>query len=134
MSIEPTRAFNHLVPPHLDDPYPLFAELRREAPVVFNPSFGMWVVSRHEDVSAVVKDPVRFSSAQVLAPLQEPSPALLAILGEDGSGVYPLLSSDPPAHTRVRGLVSKAFAGPRLAATMEPFVREITRELAGALE
>lgn len=134
MSIEPTRAFNHLVPPHLDDPYPLFQELRREAPVVFNPSFGMWFVSRHEDVAAVLKDPARFSSAQVLAPLQELTPALLAILGEDRSGVYPLLSSDPPAHTRVRGLVSKAFAGPRLATTMEPFVHEVTSELVTGLE
>jgi cytochrome P450 len=134
MSIEPTRAFNHLVPPHLNDPYPLFEELRREAPVVFNPTFGMWFVSRHEDVAAVVKDPVRFSSAQVLAPVQEPSPALLAILGKDQSCVYPLLSSDPPVHTRVRGLVSKAFAGPRVTATMEPFVREVTSELMGGLE
>ncbi|WP_437331602.1 cytochrome P450 [Sorangium sp. So ce394] len=134
MSIETTRAFNHLVSPHLEDPYPLFEELRREAPVVFNPTFGMWFVSRHEDVAAVVKDPVRFSSAQVLAPLQEPSPALLAILGKDRSGVYPLLSSDPPVHTRVRSLVSKALAGPRLAARMEPFIRAITSELVGGLE
>lgn len=134
MSTEPTRAFNHLIPPHLDDPYPLFAELRREAPVAFNPTFGMWFVSRHDDVAAIVKDPVRFSSAQVLAPLQELTPALQTILGRDGSGVYPLLSSDPPVHTRVRGLVSKAFTGPRLAATMEPFVREVTNELVSALE
>lgn len=128
MTPSTTRAFNHLVSPHLEEPYPLYDELRREAPVVFNPTFGMWFVSRFEDVVAVLKDPLRFSSAQVLAPIQEPSAELLAILGDDRSGVYPLLSSDPPAHTRVRSLVSKAFAAQRLAA-LGPFIRATTNEL-----
>lgn len=128
MSSSTTRAFNHLVSPHLEDPYPLFAELRREAPVVHNPVFDLWFISRHEDVVTVLKDPVRFSSAHVLSPLQEPTAEILEILGDDRDGLYPLLSSDPPAHTRVRSLVSKAFTPQRLAA-LEPFIRALTTEL-----
>ena len=128
MSSSTTRAFNHLVSPHLEDPYPLFDELRREAPVAHNPIFDLWFISRHEDVVTVLKDPVRFSSAHVLSPLQEPTPEILEILGDDRDGLYPLLSSDPPAHTRVRSLVSKAFTPQRLAA-LEPFIRALTSEL-----
>jgi len=132
MSSSTTRAFNHLVSPHLEDPYPLFEALRREAPVAHNPIFDLWFISRHEDVVTVLKDPVRFSSAHVLSPLQEPTAEILEILGDDRDGLYPLLSSDPPAHTRVRGLVSKAFTPQRLAA-LEPFIRALTSELADGL-
>lgn len=123
-----TRPFNHLISPHLEDPYPIFAELRRDAPVAYNPIFDLWFVSRHDDIVAVLKDPARFSSAHVLSPIQEPTPEVTAILGNDHRGVYPLLSSDPPVHTRVRGLVSKAFAPQRLAA-LEPAIRSITNDL-----
>lgn len=124
----PTRPFNHLVPPHLENPYPLFAELRREAPVVHNPIFDLWIVSRHDDVVSVLKDPARFSSADVLAPILPPTAEVLEILGNDHRGVYPLLSSDPPTHTRVRALVSKAF-GPQRLAALAPVIRSITDAL-----
>jgi cytochrome P450 len=128
MTIEPTLEFNHLVPPLLEDPYPLYERLRREAPVVYNPIFGMWFVTRHDDVVTVLKDPARFSSADILTPGHAFSAEELAILEGAYSGVYPLLSSDPPVHTRVRAVAGKAFSAQRIAA-MEPRVRAIATDL-----
>ncbi|APR76784.1 putative cytochrome P450 hydroxylase [Minicystis rosea] len=127
MSTATTIAFNHLAPPDLHDPYPLYERLRLEGPAVFNPIFDLWFVTRHEDVVAVVKDPARFSSADILKPLHPLSPEAVAALGEH-SDVYPLLSGDPPMHTRVRNLVGKAFTPQRVAA-LEPRVRAIATEL-----
>lgn len=124
-------AFNHLAPPDLHDPYPLYERLRREQPVVYNPIFDLWFVTRHEDVVAIVKDPARFSSADILKPLHPVAPEALAVLG-DHVNVYPLLSGDPPMHTRVRNLVSKAFT-PSQVAALEPRVRAIAAELVDAL-
>lgn len=130
MSNAPVREFDHLTPPLLDDPYPLYEQLRREAPVTYNPAFQMWFVSRHEDVLAILRDPARFSSAHILDPIEAHTPEVRAVLGAD-AGVYPLLASDPPLHTRVRSLAGKAFSSQRLAA-LEPRIRAIATELIDA--
>ena len=44
------------------DPYPIYAELRRDAPLAFAPALGMHLVTRYADVSAVAGDPETFSS------------------------------------------------------------------------
>ncbi|MEO3856673.1 hypothetical protein [Acrocarpospora sp. B8E8] len=54
--------FDPLSPEQLADPYPLYARLRREAPVCYAEAHGLWVVSRYEDVLAVVRDTETFSS------------------------------------------------------------------------
>lgn len=54
--------FNHMEPPHLEDPYPLYARTRREAPVFFHPLFQSWIVTRYADVIGILRDPKRFSS------------------------------------------------------------------------
>lgn len=131
MSNAPVREFDHLTAPLLDDPYPLYEQLRREAPIAYNPAFQMWFVSRYEDALAVLRDPVRFSSAHILDPIEEHTPEVRAVLGDDHAGVYPLLASDPPLHTRVRSLVSKAFTPQRLAA-LAPRIRAIATELVDA--
>ena len=58
----------HLAPPFLEDPYPFFERARREAPVFFSPIFHVWIVSRHQEVTTVLRDPTRFSSTEVLSP------------------------------------------------------------------
>lgn len=124
----PTLEFNPLISPHLEDPYPLYQRLRGEAPVVFNPAFHLWFVTRHADVSQVLRDPTTYSSADILQPMLPPTPEIRAVLGDLQDSVYPLLSGDPPVHTRVRALVNKAFAGPRVAA-LEPKIRAIADDL-----
>ena len=109
-------------PAVLPDPYPVLARLREASPfaeVVRGQADGsLVVVGRHEDCSAILRDP-RASS--------ERSRSLLA--PEPGQGRPPsFLSMDPPDHTRLRRLVSKAFA-PRVIARLAPRIRELSDEL-----
>lgn len=131
MPMLPGLDFNPLASPHLEDPYSLYQRLRREAPVVHNPTFDLWFVTRYADVVEVLRDPARFSSADVLKPVLAPTPEIRAVLGRWQGGVYPLLSSDPPLHARVRALVGKAFSAARVAA-LEPQILAIADELIDA--
>ena len=95
------------------DPYATYARLRDEAPVYHNEELGFWALSRFEDVWDAHLDPVTFSSAwgQTLEKIATPLPLMI--------------STDPPRHTRLRQLVSRAFT-PRRVAELEPTVRSIT--------
>jgi cytochrome P450 len=116
-----------LNPPLLDDPFPFYARLRHEAPVTFAPAFQLWLVSRYQDVLTVLKDPRRFSSRDILRPPVDLPPDILEYLKASGYSVdYPLLGDDPPAHTRIRGLVGKAFSMTSVNA-LEARIRELTR-------
>ena len=130
MATCPIADINHLAPPFLDNPYSFFERARAEAPVFFSPIFHLWVVSRHHDVMAVLRDPARFTSTQVLSPPNLP-PEVQEILKSDYDAIYPLLASDPPAHTRVRSLVSRAFLPQRIAG-LEPRIREMATSLVDA--
>src|SRR5262245_501306 len=63
-----------LAAPMLDDPRPFYARARREEPVFWSESLGLWVVTRYEDVCAVAKDVVRFSSRDAITPGAVPPP------------------------------------------------------------
>jgi hypothetical protein len=106
------------------NPYPLYAELRRTGIRQVEPG-GMWAVSRYDDVVAVMKDPRRFSSEGLgqgfLPPWLERNPITQS-----------LVMKDPPAHSRLRGRVSRAFAPPALA-VLEPRIRAISEQLAEQL-
>jgi cytochrome P450 len=120
--------FDPLSEDYLQDPYAYYARFRREAPVFFAPKIGMWVVSRYEDILAIVKDPETFSNAKVQEPLQELEPEAAQRLKE-GVRVTPTTSNaDPPKHRRTRKHASKAFSAKRVQA-LEPRVREIAEGL-----
>jgi cytochrome P450 len=124
----PRWAFNRLEPPYLEDPYPLYARARREAPVFFSPEFGLWFVTRYDDACAVLKDTARFSSRFLMRTPPDAPPAVREVLREAYPELPMLVNDDPPSHTRTRGLVSRAFA-PRLVAGLEPSVRAIVTRL-----
>jgi len=103
-----------------EDPYPIYADLRAHAPVYRNTRLGFAALSRHADVLAAFNDVARFSNA--LGVSLDPAathPAARATMS--------FLAMDPPRHTRMRGLVSRAFT-PRRIADLEPRVRELTRQ------
>jgi cytochrome P450 len=108
---------------HLEDPYSFYARAREDDPVFFSPELAMWCVSRHEDVSAILGDPVTFSSRDAAAYLEERGPRARA-----APGGYRLqrimLTMDPPGHTALRDLVRQAFSARRVAA-MERAIRGI---------
>ncbi len=116
-------------------PYPALARLRAEAPVVWSEAANAFVVTRHAHVMEVVRDPARFSSAFGRA--SRPVPAdwqqrIDAVIADGYPRVATLLTADPPAHTRYRRLVSKAFS-PRSIGEMEPGIRATARRLLAGL-
>jgi pimeloyl-[acyl-carrier protein] synthase len=100
------------------DPYPFYHRLRAKDPV-HRTQMGFWVVTRYDDVVTVLRDP-RFG--------REGSDRLLgAVYGEgpEEERVHrPMVFRDPPAHTRLRALVSKAFT-PRVAESMRQHIQDI---------
>jgi cytochrome P450 len=118
--------FNPLDPEAHADPYPQYRRLREHAPMLRGP-LGYWVLSRYADIAAVLRDP-RFGVG-----VDEAS--LMLAMTQDGPGVATMvelsrwmLFRDPPDHTRLRGLVSKAFT-PRALEAVRPRVREIVNRL-----
>ncbi|MCI0776945.1 MAG: cytochrome P450 [Chloroflexi bacterium] len=109
----PSVQYNPLLPEVRENPYPYYAELRRDHPVYPLGEQGAVVVSRYEDVAFVLRSHEHFSSG--------------AMGSLAGSGEM-LIGSDPPGHTRLRSLVNRAFT-PAMVAALEPRIREVAAEL-----
>jgi cytochrome P450 len=106
-------------PSVLPDPYPVLAGLREASPFA-ELDGALVVVGRHDDCSRVLRDP-RASSDRSSSLLTPPDPGT-------SQSTRSFLSLDPPDHTRLRGLVSRAFT-PRVIARLEPRIRSLTDEL-----
>ena len=113
--------FNPLSPDFIRDPYPHYDVLRRVDPVHSTPH-GMFLVSRHAEVSSVVRDK-RFGKDFVERSVRRYGPK---IMDEPifRSMSHWMLQQDPPDHTRLRGLVVKAFTARRVE-DMRPRIQEI---------
>lgn len=112
------------------DPYPVYARLRREQPVVEIQQAvagRSWMITRYQDVQAALKD-ARFStdSRKVNSRMSwMDAPWLPSAFRAMRSN---MLQADEPDHRRLRDLVHKAFS-PRMVETLEPRIVRITREL-----
>jgi len=117
--------FNPFLPEFIADPYPFYRRLREEDPV-HRSGFGFWVLTRYDDVVTLLRDP-RFGRDRY-------QPLLRARFGEEGGGGISgsMLFRDPPDHTRLRGLVNKAFT-PRVVETMRPHIQRIVDDLLDAV-
>jgi cytochrome P450 len=128
-----TVQYNPFTPEALANPYPMYRELREHAPMYRSELMDGWVLTRYEDVLAVLKHP-RMSAdrrrarnrmvAQAMAAQEEAGPF---------SQASTMLSSDPPEHTRLRGLVSKAFTA-KVVEQMRPRIQEIVDHLLDAAQ
>lgn len=117
--------FNPMDPEFLDDPYPTYHRLRTEDPVHRSP-LDFWVLTRYDDVQFVLRDP-RFAKEPLMA-------FLAARLGAIPPGVgLSMLDRDPPDHTRLRALVSKAFT-PRVVEVLRPRIQQIVDALIDRVE
>lgn len=115
-------------------PHDLFTELRREAPVWWQEPTehtpggeGFWAITTHADLLRVVRDPATFSSDT--GPGRDGAGG--TILEDLAAGVGPgvmLNMSDPPTHTRIRGLVSRDFT-PKGVERLVPFLRARTARI-----
>lgn len=121
-------AYNPFDPAQLEDPYPAYAETRRRTPVSYSPQLRAWLITRHEDCNAVLRDATRFSSARGWQMGVTLAPEAAALLDGSGYQTRGWVNSDPPDHTRLRGLVSSVFTPQRIA-TLEPRLRVLADEL-----
>jgi cytochrome P450 len=118
------------------DPAAWYARMRADQPVFRVPGHGFYLITRYEDVVAATRDTDTFSNrfhSPGLA-LGRGSEAVQAELEEILAGGYPrtptLLTNDPPAHTRFRRLVSRAFT-PRRVASWTAEIDRLCDELIG---
>jgi cytochrome P450 len=85
------------------NPYPVYDQLRSTAPAFHDPRSGLWMIFDYENVKRVLSDSDTFSSRY---------------------GPEWLIFLDPPRHTKLRALLSRAFT-PRSVANLEPRIREL---------
>ena len=121
--------FNPFLPEFRENPYPFYHRLRSADPVHWNEFTGRWILTRYRDCVAVLRDSARFSAdpnswsgfAEFLAAQGGPGPMVQM-------QTKWMLLKDPPDHTRLRTLVTKAFT-PRVAEGMRPRVQAIVDHL-----
>ena len=123
-----TVEYNPWTPEAMVNPYPMYRQLREEEPVRRSELLDGWVLTRYDDVVAVLKDP-RFSADRRKA-RNKLVEAAMAAQEEMGpiANVQTMLSSDPPEHTRLRGLVNQAFT-PKAVEAMRFHIQEIVDDL-----
>lgn len=97
-----------------DDPYPLWKRLRDEAPVYYNDRHDFWALTRFEDIEQAHKDVATFSSSHGTT---------LETMAPQPTNTGLIIHLDPPKHTILRKLVSRAFTTRRVA-LLEDRIRE----------
>ena len=109
---------------YADDPFPLYARLRAEAPVARNDTLGLWMVSRHDEVVAVSRDPDTYCSSKGIMTFE---------IGSEYPSPPTMMHTDPPDHTRYRTLVQPGFR-PSYMRALEPGIRRRARALVDRIE
>ena len=114
-------SYNPLSERTIQNPYPVYARLRRHSPVHRSVILGSWILSRYDDVLAVARDHERFSNdprwRNTTASVLPPAP-------DD----YSILLVDPPEHTRLRKVAARAFTRARLM-TLEPTIEALANNI-----
>ena len=98
------------------DPFPHYARMRAEAPVVWSPDGGYWVVSTNEEVVAVSRDPSTYCSGKGILTFE---------IGVEYDTPPTMMHTDPPEHTRYRRLVQPGFAPKVIRALEEPLRAQV---------
>ncbi|MDL5202838.1 cytochrome P450 [Streptomyces sp. ALI-76-A] len=127
-------AFDPWDPAFLADPYPAYAELRARGRVHYYEPTNQWLVPHHADVSALLRDrrlgrtyQHRFTHEDFGRTAPPPEHEPFHTLNDHG-----MLDLEPPDHTRIRRLVSKAFT-PRTVEGLKPYVEGLAGDLVSAL-
>ena len=101
------------------NPHPIWKRMRDEQPVYRNDRYDFYALSRHADISAAHVDTKTFSSAHG---------TVLEIMTPEPMQTGHMIFMDPPAHTMLRALVSRAFT-PRRVSALEDHIRELCAEM-----
>jgi cytochrome P450 len=100
------------------DPYPIWKRLRDEAPVYWNEEHRFFALSRYDDVLDGLLASDTFVSSHGI---------VLEMIGDQDYEIPMMIMMDPPGHTKLRKLVSRAFT-PRRVADLEPTIASLCRE------
>jgi cytochrome P450 len=142
-------SFDPLSADDWQNPYPVYRQLRDEAPVYFAPKTGVWCVSRHADVVEVLKNHDDFQSSRAFELLIEGRfkkfgvrDALELVRFLVRGRINPLefrrrppenlITSDPPRHDVLRSIVNRGFT-PRRIEAWAPRARELSQECVAKL-
>ncbi|HYN33170.1 MAG TPA: cytochrome P450 [Ilumatobacteraceae bacterium] len=118
------RFFNPLQPGYTEDPYPHFAEMREHDPVHLT-LLNQWLLFRYDDVSRILRDPSMSVSDEKIEVFDDKRLAMFeAAAGAEFERSTSMLNADPPDHTRLRRLVSKAFT-PSSIEALRPRVQQL---------
>ena len=110
--------FDHLDPRWIDDPYPIWDELRAKCPIAHTDRYrGVYLPTRYEDIRAIANDTEHFSSHGIVV-RENPPPRVPA----------PPITSDPPKHRGAKMLLLPPFT-PDAVKRHEPRTRQICRDL-----
>jgi len=124
-TVEYDPIYDPFDPAVIADPYPFYERLRDEHPVYYNARMKFYVLSRYDDIFRALRKPQVFSSAQGLTPAKDEISQL---------GIPPtFIMMDPPDHTRLRRLITKAFT-PDTVNELEPTIRQFVVERVEAMK
>ena len=126
----PPPLFDPFAPGFTDDPYPQYAAVRAQAPVFRHP-IGFWLVTRYEDVSFLLRAGMSVEDRNITD--RELLDLRKLMYGDEAprSGGISMLDRDPPDHTRLRRLVSKAFT-PRAVEALRPRIAGLVDDMLDA--
>ncbi len=110
-----------LSPDFIANPYPYYDLLRQSAPILYDPDWKLWFVSTYTDISTLLRDR-RFGRDMEDAPKPDPRTPFGKLHQNS------LMEKEPPDHTRLRGLVNKAFTPGRVEA-LRTHIAEIAHRL-----
>lgn len=121
------RAFEH------EGVHEFFAKARQEEPVFYSPEIDYWVVTRRQDVLAVMRDPDRFSASTTLEPVTHFPQELTQFLKESNFSIEPVQSNaDRPKHARIR-MAAGQFLNAKRYASYHPQIRALVAQAVGGL-
>ncbi|MBI3451589.1 MAG: cytochrome P450 [Rhodospirillales bacterium] len=122
-----TDIYDPRQPEIMADPYPAFRRLRAEEPVHWSPVLRGWVLTRYRDVRAALFDPKL--SADRITPFMAslPTDRREALSGLERMLTRWAVFVDPPDHTRLRGLINKAFTPRAIASLAGPIAAVVDR-------
>lgn len=101
-----------------EDPYPVYARLRTEAPLYHNERHDFWALSRHADIAAALRDDETYSNAMGVS-------LDASAWNPHAHKIMSFLAMDPPRQSRLRSLVSRGFT-PRRVRELEPSIQALT--------
>lgn len=128
-----TNGFTPFEPSYLSDPYPYFNALREETPVAYSPEYNLYLVTRFDDIVAVLKNRDVFSAANATIAFSKIAPAAQAILASGFPRKPTFSNADAPRHTAMRSAASKCLTHRRWKSVQPVITGFVDKKIAAVM-